>query len=278
MSGLQEDLHSDCAMPKSPEFNYSSVPELEDDLRTTASLIRENYTKTVIEVGKELQRVKELLGHGLFLDWVRAEFGFSVRLAENMMAAAKFAAANSQLIANLMPTAIYALAAKSTPHDALQAVVARLEAGETVSPRTVKEVIRQATGKEPAPKAVQPVQPATADPKPTSVQPASPVVVERQVENCNTAPRPTSLPQSDEFSEDTARELISLLVAAVEGLSDIPGEDVIQGLLTSCGLQYLADRLAKRSRITTERTYAAANGDAARTSVFEPKPQVPSHR
>jgi hypothetical protein len=73
-------------------FNYDLLEtKLADKVRTAADRIRERVKKTVediIEVGNDLLAVKETLPHGQFLPWLRAEFGWSERSAENFMSVA----------------------------------------------------------------------------------------------------------------------------------------------------------------------------------------------
>ena len=63
-----------------------------DKVRSAADRIRERVKKTVediIEVGNDLLAVKEALPHGQFLPWLRAEFGWSERSAQNFMSVAE---------------------------------------------------------------------------------------------------------------------------------------------------------------------------------------------
>jgi len=62
-------------------FNYDLLEtKLADKVRTAADRIRERIKKTVqdiIAVGNDLLAVKEVLPHGQFLPWLKAEFGWS---------------------------------------------------------------------------------------------------------------------------------------------------------------------------------------------------------
>src|SRR4051812_1213845 len=75
-------------------FDYSLVPaDVADRVRSTAEQIRQKVKRTVediiIEVGRELLAVKEALPHGQFGRWLRAEFGWSERMAQNFMGVAE---------------------------------------------------------------------------------------------------------------------------------------------------------------------------------------------
>jgi hypothetical protein len=126
-------------------FNYDLLEtKLADKVRTAADRIRERIKKTVediIEVGSDLLAVKEALPHGQFLPWLKAEFGWSERSAENFMSVAdKFKSAK---IADLpiQPSAAYFLAAPSVPDEARQKAVEKAEAGEEITVATAKEIV-----------------------------------------------------------------------------------------------------------------------------------------
>jgi hypothetical protein len=100
-------------------FNYELLEtKVADKVRTAADRIREKVKKTVediVEVGNDLLAVKEALAHGQFLSWIRGEFGWSERMAQNFMSVAeKFKSAK---IADLpiQPSAAYYLAAPLSP-------------------------------------------------------------------------------------------------------------------------------------------------------------------
>ncbi len=132
-------------------FNYDQLEtKLADKVRNAADRIRERIKKTVediIEVGNELLAVKDTLPHGQFLPWLRAEFGWSERSAQNFMGVAeKFKSAK---IADLpiQPSAAYLLAAPSVPDEARQKAVEKAEAGEEITFATAKEIVAEARKK-----------------------------------------------------------------------------------------------------------------------------------
>ena len=74
----------------------------------------------LIEVGRELLGVKEAVGHGHFGAWLKAEFGWTERTAQNLMSVAERFGSNPKLISDLpiQPTAAYLLEAPSVPDEA----------------------------------------------------------------------------------------------------------------------------------------------------------------
>ncbi|MBS7546273.1 DUF3102 domain-containing protein [Ancylobacter oerskovii] len=86
--------------------------------------------ESIIEVGRELSEQKEALGHSNFMQWVDAEFEMSQASANRFMQVAERFGSNSSRVINLLPSALYALAAPSTPEPVREAVLERAEAGE----------------------------------------------------------------------------------------------------------------------------------------------------
>ena len=132
-------------------FNYDLLEtKVADKVRTAADRIRERIKKTVediIEVGNDLLAVKEALPHGQFLPWLRAEFGWSERSAQNFMRVAdKFKSAK---IADLpiQPSAAYFLAAPSIPVEAREKAVEKAEAGEEITFAAAREIVAEARKK-----------------------------------------------------------------------------------------------------------------------------------
>jgi hypothetical protein len=141
-----------------PEFDYAALdPDIaskaKDAARHIHSILRQT-TMGVIVTGERLKTIKDLLPHGQFTPWLAAEFGMSDRAARLYMNAADFAAGKTETVAVLQPTTVYALAAPSTPDTVKVGVLERLENGEAVTDREVKQLISLA--KEEGKKVVEP--------------------------------------------------------------------------------------------------------------------------
>jgi len=130
-------------------FDYSPLePEMAKEVRETAARIREKVKKTVqdiIEVGNDLRAVKDSLPHGQFNAWLKAEFGWGERMAQNFMSVADRFGAKTEIIADLtiQPTAAYLLAAPSVPDEARQAAFERAEAGEKITTSVAREIVAE---------------------------------------------------------------------------------------------------------------------------------------
>lgn len=95
------------------------------------SLMRRT-AQDIIEIGLKLTEVKARLGHGSFGGWLKAEFEWSERTAQNFMRVAD--AFKSATVADLIaPKALYLLAAPSTPDAAREEALERAAAGAAVT-------------------------------------------------------------------------------------------------------------------------------------------------
>ena len=130
-------------------FNYDLLEtKVAQEIRTSADRIREKVKKAledIIEVGNDLVAVKEALPHGQFGPWLRAEFGWTERTAQNLMSVAERFGSNPKLISDLtiQPTAAYLLAAPSVPDEARQVAIEKAEAGEEITTAVAKEILAE---------------------------------------------------------------------------------------------------------------------------------------
>jgi hypothetical protein len=101
----------------------------------------------IVQIGQDLTEVKARLGHGKFLDWIKKEFGWKERSAENFMSVYRNVTPHlkSATIADLQIDcrALYLIAAPSTPEPVRQEAVKVALSGEHVSHGTVKAVIAE---------------------------------------------------------------------------------------------------------------------------------------
>src|SRR5436190_867105 len=136
-------------VPVAEGFDYSPLdPQVAGQLREKAARIRERVRKTleeIIEVGNDLVAVKEALPHGQFGPWLKSEFGWAERMAQNFMAVAQAFGPKTAIIADLaiQPTAAYLLAAPSAPDEARQTAIERAEACEQITTAVAKEILAE---------------------------------------------------------------------------------------------------------------------------------------
>ncbi len=125
----------------------------------------------IFEVGQKLSDVKQRLGHGNFEAWLKAEFDWGEWTARKFMQVAQQFAAIEFTDLQIAPSALYLLAASSTPDAAKAEVLDRAKAGETITHATAKAIKQKyATPPKPKPEPISQPQPQSL---PTPTTPAT---------------------------------------------------------------------------------------------------------
>jgi len=112
--------------------------------------IAKRMAADVVEIGEKLADVKQRLGaNDRFNDWLSAELGWSPRTAHNFIGVwRRFGSANFA-IENVAVSALYALAAPSTPVEAVEEVKRIADRGQEVTNTVAKEIIEKAKATRP---------------------------------------------------------------------------------------------------------------------------------
>ena len=130
------------------KFNYSELDaSIREEAKQAAQRIRihlESAKKSFLTVGKELQAMKAKLHHGQFEKWIKIEFGMQPRSARNYISAAKLYDVEPEAAMKLAPTAVYELAARSTPETVKADIIAQVKGGKVPTPKQVKAAIMAA--------------------------------------------------------------------------------------------------------------------------------------
>jgi hypothetical protein len=100
--------------------------------------------ENVIEIGRRLAECKKLVGHGAWLPWLEREFGWSDRTALNFMRVAELSKSETVSNLNLPVKALYLLAAPSTPTEARDEIIERVQGGSTITVADTKRAIEDA--------------------------------------------------------------------------------------------------------------------------------------
>jgi site-specific DNA-methyltransferase (adenine-specific) len=96
----------------------------------------------IIAIGRKLAEVKERLGHGRFLDWLDAEFGWHRVTANRFMQVAEvFSDLEMSQIVTFAPSALYLLAAPSTPEAVRAEALERAAAGEAITHSQARDIV-----------------------------------------------------------------------------------------------------------------------------------------
>jgi hypothetical protein len=103
----------------------------------------------VVEIGRYLDQAQKHAGHGTWLTWIEAEFGWSDQTAYHFIHLYQ-ACQNPEFQnfwnSDLPMSALYRLAAPNTPQEARDEVAERIEAGEKLSCAEVQKTIKRAKG------------------------------------------------------------------------------------------------------------------------------------
>ena len=130
------------SLPVKPSL--PAVIETLDDHAAVIHTLGARVIADVIEIGRRLTLAKTFAGHSKWLSWLEVEFGWSDQSARNFMRVHELAKSKNFLDLNLPVSAIYQLAAPSTPPVAVETVAARAEAGEKMTGADVKKVVDDA--------------------------------------------------------------------------------------------------------------------------------------
>ena len=100
--------------------------------------------QSAVAIGERLIGVKRFLPHGLFGDWCATEFHMSQKTAENMMNVAREFGDKIETVSILTDSAMYMLAAPSTPEPARQQAIEEAQAtGKSPTKSRVREIIAE---------------------------------------------------------------------------------------------------------------------------------------
>lgn len=107
---------------------------------TEIKALMKRAASDIIEIGQKLIEVKERLGHGDWEPWLKTEFDWSYPTAARFMQVGR-AFNQSYQIDNFAPSALYLLAAPSTPESARLEALERAEQGEPITHSTAKAIV-----------------------------------------------------------------------------------------------------------------------------------------
>lgn len=114
----------------------------------------------IVEIGGKLAEVKTRLGgNGRFSAWLEAEFGWSERTVANWIAVWQRFNGENFAIEKVATSALYLLAAPSTPAEAVEAAKALADQGETVTHAKAETIVKAAKAKAPKQTALLPEEP-----------------------------------------------------------------------------------------------------------------------
>jgi hypothetical protein len=156
---MPEDISAKTTVVKADGGNLVVADPVLAEYAAEIHHLRKRAKEDIIEIGRYLDQAQKHAGHGTWLAWIEAEFGWSDQTARRFIHVyelsrdSKF---NKLLSSNLPLSALYQLAAPKTPEAAREAITERIEAGGKVSVAAVTEAVTKAKGKTTEPARVKP--------------------------------------------------------------------------------------------------------------------------
>jgi hypothetical protein len=126
-------------------FDYRKLePEVRAFVKERETLIREMAKRTaqgIVLIGQWLTEVKEQLPHGEWLPWLKDEFGWSRMTAERFMQVHEKFKMHNLCNLEIDVSALYLIAAPSTPDIVVHEVIERAEKGEPMTRAKAEEIL-----------------------------------------------------------------------------------------------------------------------------------------
>ena len=131
------------------KFNYHDLDSQQrTEVEQATAAIKERLRKAaqdIWEIGKMLSDVQSKLQRGQFDDWIETEFDWSRRTAYKFISVYKRFDRDVNLEEiKIATSALYLLAAESTPEDIRQEFIQKAQEGEKVTHQQVLKVVKQA--------------------------------------------------------------------------------------------------------------------------------------
>lgn len=144
-ANLPFDLLEPLSNQQPPIFEYGIldaeaqmvVQQRTNEIKT---LIRRT-SQDIIAIGQKLIEVKQHLGHGSFINWLKSEFSWSVSTANKFMQVGEQFKFVKFTNLNITASALYLVAAPSTPKEARAEVLERATLGENISYTKAKTIV-----------------------------------------------------------------------------------------------------------------------------------------
>ncbi|MGD1919479.1 MAG: DUF3102 domain-containing protein [Pleurocapsa sp.] len=130
-------------------FNYLSLDsQKRSEIQQATVAIRERLRKAaqdIWEIGKMLNDVQSKLQRGQFDEWIKTEFDWSRRTAYKFISVYKrFDNSVNLEEINIATSALYLLAAESTPEEIREDFIQKAQSGEKVTHQQVLKVVKKA--------------------------------------------------------------------------------------------------------------------------------------
>ncbi|MDJ0599952.1 MAG: diguanylate cyclase [Crocosphaera sp.] len=130
----------------SSNFNYQQLnPEVRDEIQELTVDIKNRLrhcAQDIYVIGNNLCQIKQQLKHGQFRTWLKAEFDWSVSAANKFMHVSQRFKLDELEKVEISPSALYILAAPSTPKEVRNQALEKAKQGQTISFSFAKQLIK----------------------------------------------------------------------------------------------------------------------------------------
>lgn len=133
-NALNQDFDYKSLDPKAQAIIKQKTAEIKGLIRQTA--------QDIIKVGQKLTEVKQQLKHGEFRNWLRTEFNWSISSATKFMQVSEQFKNVNFTHFNFATSALYILAAPSTPENARQYAIELASRGENITYSLAKLIVK----------------------------------------------------------------------------------------------------------------------------------------
>lgn len=190
-------------------------------------VLMKRTVESIFEIGQRLLTVKKRLGHGRFGSWLETEFDWDDRTARRFMSVAENLKGKLDTVTetNFAPSALYILAAPSTPEAARDEAFARARAGESITKKAARDIRQKYASPQFKSEASQPEKEVGKQLSPiTALAPASQPRIKQEIIAIR-PPAQTEAPSpvSQSIVAAASRSLAIPKSAPLAPVNDVPG-------------------------------------------------------
>ncbi|EAZ91258.1 DUF3102 domain-containing protein [Crocosphaera chwakensis] len=129
------------------DFNYQQLnPQVRHEIQELTLDIRNRLRRCAQDIyiiGDHLCKIKQQLKHGQFRTWLKAEFDWSVSAANKFMQVSQQFQLNDLETVEISPSALYILAAPSTPEEVRTQALEKAKQGKTITFSFAKQLLKK---------------------------------------------------------------------------------------------------------------------------------------
>lgn len=133
-------------MVSAEAFDYNQLDDTTRDFVQQCTgeikVLMRRTAQDIIDIGRKLIEVKARLGHGYYVAWLNAEFGWSRSTAHRFVSVAKTMGDSIQMLhgETFDAKALYILASGKVPQSAREEAIDRAQQGERITTKVAKQI------------------------------------------------------------------------------------------------------------------------------------------